>query len=265
MAAAQRLATATSIDLAVARSHADKRTPAQTPIQRTITIGAAGTRGLRTYVQLFAVIASANDVRCDVASNSTFVYAYGFVEDIDATPRVVCQPGGPDGARVGRLHLVGRTPAHPDDHRPAEFSAGVRRPGWPAAGRGPRADPARSEEGSPSPAGNRHRSAEQGNRTSRLLPAARPRRGAPGRPAGLLRGIRRRRGGRGTEPASGRGWAAAPSSPGRGARWSGERRGIGCARLAAFEGLCRRGIRPDAVRPRRRTRLTQRGVSSARS
>ena len=85
MAAAQRLATATSIDLAVARSHAAKRSPAQTPTQRTITIGEAGTKGLRTYVQLFAVIAAANDVRCDVASNSTFVYAYGFAEDIDAS------------------------------------------------------------------------------------------------------------------------------------------------------------------------------------
>jgi hypothetical protein len=31
------------------------------------------------------VIAHANDVKCDVASNSTFVYAYGFAEDIDAT------------------------------------------------------------------------------------------------------------------------------------------------------------------------------------
>ena len=85
MAAAQRLATATSIDLAVARSHAAKRTPAQEPVQRTITIGTAGTRGLRTYVQLFVVIAAANDVKCDVASNSTFVYAYGFAEDIDAS------------------------------------------------------------------------------------------------------------------------------------------------------------------------------------
>lgn len=85
MAAAQRLATATSIDLAVARSHAAKRTPAQTPVQRTISIGDAGTKGLRTYVQLFVVIAHANDVRCDVASNSTFVYAYGFAEDIDTT------------------------------------------------------------------------------------------------------------------------------------------------------------------------------------
>ncbi|MCI4673857.1 DUF2786 domain-containing protein [Candidatus Mycolicibacterium alkanivorans] len=85
MAAAQRLATATSIDLAVARSHSASRTAAQVPTQRTITIGEPGTRGLRTYVQLFAGIAAANDVRCDVASNSTFVYAYGFPEDIDTS------------------------------------------------------------------------------------------------------------------------------------------------------------------------------------
>lgn len=85
MATAQRLATATSIDLAVARSHTAKREAAQTPTQRTVTIGEAGTRGLRTYVQLFAVIAHANDVRCDVASNSAYVYAYGFTEDLDAT------------------------------------------------------------------------------------------------------------------------------------------------------------------------------------
>ncbi|KJX74545.1 DUF2786 domain-containing protein [Mycobacterium lepromatosis] len=85
MVTAQRLATAASIDLAVARSHAANRSPAQAPIQRTITIGTAGTRGLRTYVQLFVLIAAANDVRCDVASNSTFLYAYGFAEDIDST------------------------------------------------------------------------------------------------------------------------------------------------------------------------------------
>ena len=85
MAAAQRLATATSIDLAVARAHTPQRSAAQAPVQRTISIGPAGTRGLRTYVQLFVVIAGANDVRCDVASNSTFVYAYGFAEDIDAS------------------------------------------------------------------------------------------------------------------------------------------------------------------------------------
>jgi hypothetical protein len=85
LSAAQRLATGASIDLAVARSHAASRTAAQAPTQRTITIGAAGTKGLRTYVQLFVLIAAANDVRCDVASNSAFLYAYGFPEDIDAT------------------------------------------------------------------------------------------------------------------------------------------------------------------------------------
>ena len=85
MATAQRLATTTSIDLAVARAHAATRSPAQVPVQRTVTIGEAGSRGLRTYVQLFVAIALANDVKCDVASNSTYVYAYGFAEDIDAT------------------------------------------------------------------------------------------------------------------------------------------------------------------------------------
>ena len=85
MSAAQRLATAASIDLAVARSHAANRSAAQGPTQRTVTIGASGTKGLRTYVQLFVGIAVANDVRCDVASNSTFLYAYGFAEDIDTT------------------------------------------------------------------------------------------------------------------------------------------------------------------------------------
>ncbi len=85
MGAAQRLATAASIDLAVARSHAAKRSPAQAPTQRTVTIGMAGTRGLRTYAQLFVLVAAANDVRCDIATNSTFLYTYGFGEDIDAT------------------------------------------------------------------------------------------------------------------------------------------------------------------------------------
>src|SRR6201987_1630816 len=83
MAAAQRLGTPTSIYLAVARSHATTRTAAQDPVQRTITIGNSGAKGLRTYVQLFAVIAAANDVKVDVASNSTFVYVYGFAAEID--------------------------------------------------------------------------------------------------------------------------------------------------------------------------------------
>ncbi|MGQ4597995.1 DUF2786 domain-containing protein [Nocardia sp. R6R-6] len=83
LAAAQRLATKSSIDLAVARAHIAGRERRPTPVQRIIPIGAPGKRGLRTYVQLFVAIAAANDVRCDVARTSTQVYAYGFDSDID--------------------------------------------------------------------------------------------------------------------------------------------------------------------------------------
>ncbi|MEV4130366.1 DUF2786 domain-containing protein [Nocardia sp. NPDC049707] len=83
LAAAQRLATRSSIDLAVARAHIAGRERRPTPMQRMIPIGESGKKGLRTYVQLFVAIAAANDVRCDVARTSTQVYAYGFDSDID--------------------------------------------------------------------------------------------------------------------------------------------------------------------------------------
>ena len=60
MQAAQRLATASSIDLAVARAHDPSARKRTTPISRQIAIGQAGKRGLRTYVQLFVAIARAN-------------------------------------------------------------------------------------------------------------------------------------------------------------------------------------------------------------
>jgi len=84
MAAAQRLATASSIDLAVARAHDPALRKRSVPITRKVSIGQAGKRGLRTFVQLFVQIARANDLTCDVASNSTYVIAYGFEADIDA-------------------------------------------------------------------------------------------------------------------------------------------------------------------------------------
>ncbi len=84
MQAAQRLATASAIDLAVARAHDPAARKKVTPISRQIAIGEPGKRGLRTYVQLFVAISMANDVTVDVASNSTFVLAYGYEADIDA-------------------------------------------------------------------------------------------------------------------------------------------------------------------------------------
>ncbi|MTD13823.1 DUF2786 domain-containing protein [Nakamurella sp. YIM 132087] len=82
--AAQRLATLNSVDLAVARAHTTEKERRSVPEQRTIEIGPSGKRGLRTYVQLYLAIARANQVTCDIARNSTRVYAYGFDSDLDA-------------------------------------------------------------------------------------------------------------------------------------------------------------------------------------
>ncbi|MGY2116664.1 DUF2786 domain-containing protein [Nocardia gipuzkoensis] len=83
LARAQELATRHSIDLALARAVDPPRTRAS-PEMRQITIGEPGTRGLSTYVQLFLVIAGPNDVRVDIARNSTWVIAFGMKSDIAA-------------------------------------------------------------------------------------------------------------------------------------------------------------------------------------
>ncbi|MGL6234531.1 MAG: DUF2786 domain-containing protein [Segniliparus sp.] len=85
LAAAQRLATAASIDLALARAHSTNRAKQAKPAQRTVTVGERGSKGLRTYVALFSGIGQANQVKCDVSHDSTYVLAFGFPEDIDAT------------------------------------------------------------------------------------------------------------------------------------------------------------------------------------
>lgn len=82
MAKAQELATLYSIDLAKAR-HATVAKERTAPVQRTITLGVRGTRGLNTLVALFSGIAAANDITIDVAHNSTRVFAFGYAEDID--------------------------------------------------------------------------------------------------------------------------------------------------------------------------------------
>lgn len=80
---AQALATAASISLAVAQAHIDKRqerTQAQT---RTIIIGEKGKRANQHLISMFIATAHANDVKVDIASNSTFVIAYGMPSDLD--------------------------------------------------------------------------------------------------------------------------------------------------------------------------------------
>ncbi len=84
MQAAQRLATQSSVDLAVARAHISQSEKRAAPTQREVAIGEPGKPGLKTYVQLFLEIGRANNLTCDIASNSSRVYAYGFDSDIDA-------------------------------------------------------------------------------------------------------------------------------------------------------------------------------------
>lgn len=79
---AQRLARVHSIDLAKAR-HATKAKERTVPVQRTVHIGEAGTKGLRTLVDLYIGIADANDLKLTIAGNATKVYVVGFAEDID--------------------------------------------------------------------------------------------------------------------------------------------------------------------------------------
>ncbi|MGV7657866.1 DUF2786 domain-containing protein [Mycobacterium kansasii] len=82
---AQTLATLNSIDLSVARMSVQPRTPASRPQQKTITIASVHGRGLRTLVDLFLVVARANNVKVDLARNYTEVYAFGYPEDLATT------------------------------------------------------------------------------------------------------------------------------------------------------------------------------------
>lgn len=83
LAKAQMLATAASIDLAMARSRTDARERRAEPEARTVTIGEKGKRANRHLVALFISVAHANDAHVDIAANSTYVIAYGMPSDLD--------------------------------------------------------------------------------------------------------------------------------------------------------------------------------------
>jgi len=80
---AQALATAASIDLALAQAHIQKKEERTTPEIRTITIGEKGKRANQHLIALFVAAAHANDAQVDIASNSTFVIAYGMPSDLN--------------------------------------------------------------------------------------------------------------------------------------------------------------------------------------
>ena len=81
---AQELATLHSIDLAKAR-HLTVAKERTTPVQRTITLGVRGTRGLNTLVSLFGGIARANDITYNIARKEHQDFASN-IDLIDVLP-----------------------------------------------------------------------------------------------------------------------------------------------------------------------------------
>jgi hypothetical protein len=83
VAKAQQLATLHAVDLATARARTARRHRRQTPAQRKLVLGQPRQSGLRQRVHLYVAIAHANDVKVDVARDSTYVLAFGFPDDLD--------------------------------------------------------------------------------------------------------------------------------------------------------------------------------------
>ena len=80
---AQALATAASVDLALARARTARVEARQQPEMRTVTIGEKGKRANQHLISLFVAVAHANDSNVDVASNSTFVIVFGMPSDLE--------------------------------------------------------------------------------------------------------------------------------------------------------------------------------------
>jgi Protein of unknown function (DUF2786) len=90
LAKAQELAAFYAVDLEVARRSMANREKREVPIQKTIRFDTelAKRNTKKSLVELFNTVARANDVKIDIAQNSTFVMAYGFPSDIDMAERI---------------------------------------------------------------------------------------------------------------------------------------------------------------------------------
>lgn len=82
---AQALATAHSIELAVARAAHEEREAAQSPVFEPVQLGHRGQTSNARFVALMLAVADANDLRCSIRTDNTGVTLYGFAEDIQVT------------------------------------------------------------------------------------------------------------------------------------------------------------------------------------
>ena len=119
---AQQLATLYAIDLAAAAAANGGRSRSTRPVQRTIVMGQPRKHVLPHLVGLFLAIARPNDVKADIAHNSTYVIAYGLPDDIDTVESIwlACAPRMVHEVRSG-------SPATPGA---ATWSRGGRAMGW---------------------------------------------------------------------------------------------------------------------------------------
>lgn len=83
MAKAQQLATQYEIDLAIARAHTKKKEQREVPVQEIFNLGKARERGLSNQVDLISSLCEANNVRLNIAMNSTYVILFGFPSQIE--------------------------------------------------------------------------------------------------------------------------------------------------------------------------------------
>jgi hypothetical protein len=82
---AQLLASKYSIDLAMARAHTHNKEKREQPTQKRVQIGEKGKPLNATFCELFMSIGRANDLKFNIAHNSTYVIAFGFPSDIELT------------------------------------------------------------------------------------------------------------------------------------------------------------------------------------
>lgn len=81
-AKAQELASKYSVELEVARKLATKAEKRETPIQKTIDIGEPKKPLNAVFCSLFMDIGRAQDIKFNIAHNSTYVVAFGLPSDI---------------------------------------------------------------------------------------------------------------------------------------------------------------------------------------
>ena len=116
---AQELATTYAVDLELARARqaARRLKDAEEAFeQRRLAIGERGRRGNRQLVVLYVVVAQANDVLVNVASDSTFVLGFGYPADLDVVEQLWASLATQMASAAGRRLRAG-------EHRAAGVAA----------------------------------------------------------------------------------------------------------------------------------------------